>query len=353
MVSPASIFLLVGPELALVEEEFERQLATASPLVSTIGRHIRESGGKRLRPALLLLTVKLIRGEVSPAAINMAAVMEMLHSATLVHDDILDNAAVRRGRASINAKWGSDVAVLMGDWLYMTAFKMALRERSFDILDLLTSMTSLMTEGEIMQNSLNGNSRVSMSEYLEIVQRKTAQMISACTEIGAIVADASKEQRRNLATYGSLVGVAFQLIDDLLDFVSTEEVLGKPVGSDLCEGKLTLPLIYLLENGDDAPRQMFETVMNERGFGSVTFDAVLRLLHQHDALDRARAEANRYAQEAIDALTEFPSNQFREALFQVPQFIVEQVQPSIAVNSTVGNLDQVLTSSLKGRGLPI
>ncbi len=138
MVTPASIFLLVAPELALVEAEFERQLATASPLVATIGRHIRESGGKRLRPALLLLTVKLIRGKVNPAAINLATVMEMLHSATLVHDDILDNAAIRRGRPSINVKWGSDIAVLMGDWLYMTAFKMALRERSFDILDLLT-----------------------------------------------------------------------------------------------------------------------------------------------------------------------------------------------------------------------
>jgi len=335
MVSPAGIFLLVGRELALVEEEFERQLATASPLVATIGRHIKNGGGKRLRPALLLLIVKLIKGEVSRSAINMATVMEMLHSATLVHDDILDNASIRRGRTSINVKWGSDIAVLMGDWLYMTAFKMALRERSFEILDLLTSMTSLMTEGEIMQNSLIGNSRVTMGEYLEILQRKTAHMINACAEIGAIVAGASDEQRRNMANYGLSVGTAFQLIDDLLDFVSTEEKLGKPVGNDLCEGKVTLPLLYVMQNGNDTPRQMVETVMRERAFRTVSFESVLALLNEHDALYRAQAEANRYATEATKALAQFPASPYREALFQVPQFIVDQVQPFMAMRSRV------------------
>lgn len=327
MVSPATISLLVHSELGVVEAEFERQLSTASPLVSSIGRHIREGGGKRLRPALLLLSAKLVTGEVTPSATSMATVMEMLHTATLVHDDILDNAPVRRGRPSVNAKWGSDVAVLVGDWLYMTAFGMALRQRNFEILELLTLLTSLMTEGEIMQNSLIGNSRVTKNEYLEIVRRKTAHMFSACTEIGGMVSKADPRQQRELARYGFSLGVAFQIIDDLLDFVSTEEKLGKPVGSDLCEGKVTLPLIYVMENGDGAPRRMVEKVIHEKCFRSVTFEELMWLLRQHDALNRARAEAHRYAREAIEALAVFPDSQFREALFRVPQFIIEQCQP--------------------------
>ncbi len=192
-----------------------------------------------------------------------------------------------------------------------------------------------MTEGEIMQNALIGNSRVTISEYLDILRRKTAYMISACTEIGAIVAHASPEQRRNMAHYGLSVGTAFQLIDDLLDFVSTEEKLGKPVGNDLCEGKVTLPLLYVVENGNDGPRQMVETVMRERAFSSISFKSVLNLLNEHDALDRARAEADRYASEATEALAGFAASPYREALFQVPQFIIDQVQPSVTLRSRV------------------
>lgn len=322
-----SILLLVHSELEAVEAEFERQLASASTLVSSIGRHLQEGGGKRLRPALLLLAAKLVRGEANQSATSMATVMEMLHTATLVHDDILDNSLVRRGRPSINAKWGSDVAVLVGDWLYMTAFGMALRQRNFEILELLTLITSLMTEGEIMQNSHIGNSRVTTRDYFDIVRRKTAHMFSACTEIGAMVAGADERQQRELARYGFSLGVAFQIVDDVLDFVSTEEKLGKPVGSDLCEGKVTLPLIYVMEEGGGLPRRMVETVIGERCFHSVTFEEVLCLLRQHDALNRARAEAHRYATEALEALSVFPDSQFREALYQVPQFVIEQCQP--------------------------
>lgn len=327
-VSPAtSILLLVHSELEAVEAEFERQLASASPLVSSIGRHLQAGGGKRLRPALLLLAAKLVRGEADQSATSMAAVMEMLHTATLVHDDILDNSLVRRGRPSVNARWGSDVAVLVGDWLYMTAFGMALRQRNFEILELLTLITSLMTEGEIMQNSHIGDSRVTTREYFDIVRRKTAHMFSACTEIGAVVAGADERQQRELARYGFSLGVAFQIVDDVLDFVSTEEKLGKPVGSDLCEGKVTLPLIYALEEGGARPRRMVETVIAERCFHSVTFEELLCLLRKHDALNRARAEAHRYADEALAALSVFPDSPFREALYQVPQFVIEQCQP--------------------------
>jgi octaprenyl-diphosphate synthase len=273
---------------------------------------------------LLLLASKLVSGEAPPSAIRMATVMEMLHTATLVHDDIIDDARMRRGRASVNAKWGNDVTVLLGDWLYMTAFDITLRERSFEVLDVLTSMTRLMTEGEIIQLTLIGNSDITETEHLDIVRRKTGYMFSACAEVGAIVAGATREQQRALARYGLSVGVAFQLIDDVLDFVSTEDKLGKPVANDLREGKLTLPLIFLLAEGKEKHRAVVSTVIRERGFESVGRDEIVALLFKHGTLERARAEAVRYADEAIEALSGFPDSIYRRALLSVPRFIVER-----------------------------
>jgi octaprenyl-diphosphate synthase len=318
------IFSLVRREIRLVEEEFEKQIRNASPIVASIGHYLREGGGKRVRPALVLLSAHLMGEELAEPAIRMAAVLEMLHTATLVHDDIIDDAGVRRGRASVNAKWGSEITVLLGDWLYMTAFDMTLRERNFDLLDVLTSMTRLMTEGEIIQLDMIGNSRITQEEHLDIVRRKTAYMFSACAEAGGIVAGATADERRALSRYGVSVGIAFQLIDDVLDFVSTEDKLGKPVANDLREGKLTLPLIYVMEDGNAREREMIETVMRERGFQSVARDEVLQVLAEHGALDRARAAAKRYAAEAADALGIFAQSRYRRALLSVPRFIVER-----------------------------
>lgn len=322
--TPEEIFSLVGHDIQLVEQEFDRHITDASPVVETMARYLHEGGGKRVRPALLMLASRLVCGEASPSAIRLAAVMEMLHTATLVHDDIIDEAKVRRGRASANAQWGNNKTVLMGDWLYMTAFDMTLRERSFDVLDILTKMTRLMVGGEIIQLSLIGNSYITESEHLDIVRRKTAYMFSACAEVGAIVAGATDEERRSLARYGLSVGIAFQLIDDVLDFVSTEVKLGKPVMNDLREGKLTLPLIYLMEEGNGEHRRMIEAVMRESGFESVRREDILGLIYEHGTLARARAEAERYADEAMESLSAFAPSQYRHALLSVPRFIIER-----------------------------
>jgi octaprenyl-diphosphate synthase len=322
--TPEEIVSLVHHDLALVEQEFDRSVSDSCALVSSIAHYLQEGGGKRVRPALLLLASRLVSGDASPSAVRMAAVMEMLHTATLVHDDIIDEARVRRGRASANVQWGNDRTVLIGDWLYMTAFDMSLRERSFDILDILTGMTRLMVEGEILQLSLVGNSHITERDHLDIVRRKTAYMFSACAEVGGILAGATREERRALACYGVSVGIAFQLVDDVLDFVSTEAKLGKPVANDIREGKLTLPLIYLLEEGSDEHRRMIETVMQERAFQSVRREEVLRLIHENGTLKRAGAEARRYAAEAIESLSLFPPSPYRQALLSVPHFIVER-----------------------------
>jgi len=319
--TPEEIFSLVHRDLALVEEEFDRNVSDVSTLVSSVARYLHEGGGKRVRPALVLLASRMVRGEAPPAAIHMAAVMEMLHTATLVHDDIIDEARVRRGRASANAQWGNDRTVLIGDWLYMTAFDMSLRERSFEMLD---ALTRIMVEGEIIQLSLVGNSHITEEEHMDVVRRKTAHMFSACAEVGGIVAGATFDERRALARYGLSVGIAFQLIDDVLDFVSTEAKLGKPVANDIREGKLTLPLIYLMEEGNEEHRRMIETVMQERGFESIRREDVLQLIQEKGTLKRARAEAERFAAEAIESLSIFPPSEYRQALLSVPRFIVER-----------------------------
>jgi octaprenyl-diphosphate synthase len=321
------VFSLVREDLGRVEAELATLLGSEVRSIDTTGRYIREGGGKRIRPALVLLAAKACKAgratETGPAVVRMAAVMEMLHTATLVHDDIIDDAKVRRGRPSVNAKWGNEIAVLMGDWLYMKAFEVTLAERNFDVLDLLTFMTRGMTEGELLQLDILKRVDITEADHLEIVRRKTAYMFRSCAEIGGIVGGASRLEREALSAYGLNSGIAFQLIDDVLDFVSTEDKLGKPVANDLREGKLTLPLIYLLE-GWPQYASTIETVVREGGFESVSREEILALVRDHGTLDRARAEARRYAALAVEALGRLDESDYRQALCSIPNFIVER-----------------------------
>src|SRR6476659_6845455 len=218
------IFELISPELQLVEAEFERQARSNIQVIAYIGDHLRRSGGKRVRPALTILSNYAVGGDGSnQSSIRMATVMEFLHTATLVHDDVIDKAETRRNRPSINSEFGNQTAVLMGDWLYMSAFETSLAERSLPILDILTSVTRKMTEGELLQLTLLGHADVSEGQYLDVLKRKTAYLFSASCEIGGIHAAATEQQQTALRDYGLNLGTAFQLIDDLLDFTSTED----------------------------------------------------------------------------------------------------------------------------------
>jgi octaprenyl-diphosphate synthase len=322
----AEAFTLVRPDLEAVEAELAELLSSEFQLIDRLGRYLREGGGKRVRPALLVLTTRLFSGDgpLPAGSVRLAAVMEMLHTATLVHDDIIDDAETRRGKPSVRASWGNEVSVLMGDWLYMKAFEVTLGHRNFDILDVLTAMTRGMTEGEIFQLDLIGSLDVSEEQHFEIVRRKTAYMFRACTEIGAILGNATAAERSALAEFGLNAGVAFQLVDDVLDFVSSEDKLGKPVANDVREGKLTLPLIYLMEQGERRHRTMVEAVVAEGGFVSVARDEILDLVERNGTLERARSEARRYATEAVRCLQVAPCNAYREALAALPSFIVER-----------------------------
>ncbi len=317
------IFGLIQPEMAAVEEELDRQTRSNIQIVAHIGQYLHQTGGKRVRPALLILAAKVFNERVSEAVIRMATVMEFLHTATLVHDDIIDGAKMRRGRQSVSSEWGNNTAVLMGDWLYMSAFETALQERDLDILDALTEATRKMTEGELIQLTLIGNIRITEQQHLDIVSRKTGYLFSASCRVGGIIQHAGNIERQALAQYGLNLGIAFQLVDDLLDFTSDVKKLGKPVLSDLREGKVTLPLIRLLNNHPEcAP--LVRSAMDEPAGETKRAEQVLALLDEYGELERARHEAYAYATLAQENLLVFPDNPYRQALEEIAQFIVER-----------------------------
>ncbi len=332
------IFDLIRDDLALVEQEIAAQNIAAIQPVAEISSYLREGGGKRMRPALLLLAAGAA-GYRGPSAIRLGAVVELIHSATLVHDDVIDGANTRRGRPSANARWGNHMSVLAGDWLYMQSFEMALRERNFAILDILIGLTQNMVEGELLQLTRLGRIDLNEAEATELAFRKTACLFSGCARLGAVLGQQPKHIEEALAEYGRNAGLAFQLVDDLLDFTASPEQLGKPVLSDLKEGKVTLPLIFALEpakaphasapedayghsNGDG--RGLVAAVLQERGFLSVRPEQITKLVRETGALDRAAKLAREYVTRAKDCLAALPDSEYRRALLAVPDFILER-----------------------------
>lgn len=316
------IFSLIAPELAEVESEFERQAHSNVQVISYLGEYLRASGGKRVRPALTILSNYAAGGDGSRYnSIRMATVMEFLHTATLVHDDIIDSADTRRNRPTVNALHGNETAVLMGDWLYMSAFETSLAERSLPILDILTRVTRKMTEGELLQLTTLGRIDVSEEQYLEIIERKTAYLFSASCEVGAILGGADDDQQRALADYGRNLGMAFQLTDDLLDFTSTDDALGKAAGVDLVGGKVTLPLIDLMAY-DSSAGEKAEAVMREGAYGSVMREELLEAVNAAGSLERARARADAFATAATRNLDGLPDSKYTEALRSIPAYVL-------------------------------
>ncbi len=317
------VFRLIHRELVLVDEEFERQARSNIQIIAHIGRYLHQTGGKRVRPALLILAAKVLSEVTDESLIRLATVMELLHTATLVHDDIIDGAEMRRGRRAVSSQWGNNTAVLMGDWLYMSAFETALQQRDLAILDTLTEATRKMTEGELIQMALIGNMRITEEQHLGIVRRKTGFLFSASCNVGGILRGASAREQLAFREYGVNLGIAFQLTDDLLDFTSDTEKLGKPVLSDLREGKLTLPLIRLLGAHPELT-SIVRAAMEEEAGETKPAEEVLALLGEYGELERARHDAYVYAGRAREALAVFPDNPYRRALEDIAQFIVDR-----------------------------
>ena len=323
-IAARKIFSLIKTEMALVEAEFERQASSNIQVINYLGDYLRASGGKRVRPALLLLSNYAVGGNAEREnVIRLATVMEMLHTATLVHDDIIDNADTRRNRVSVNARFGNQSAVLMGDWLYMSAFETSLTERSLEILDILTRLTRKMTEGELIQLTTLGRTDISEAEYFDILERKTAYLFSACCEIGAILGNASKERQAALKDYGMNLGTAFQLADDLLDFTAEEEVLGKASGADLLEGKLTLPLIELVKKEPSVKKDL-EKIMHDGNYENVSRETLLEKLEISGLLEETRKKAYNFANLAIKNLELLAKTEYCLALEEIPGYMIER-----------------------------
>jgi octaprenyl-diphosphate synthase len=319
-ISGKEVFDLLRDDLVALEGEFGRDTVSGVQAITEIGEYLRAGGGKRIRPALLLLSAKLL-DYTGQGAVRLGAVVEIIHTATLVHDDIIDEAKTRRGRPAANTQWGNSKCVLAGDWLYMQAFKIAVQERNFRILDTLIELTQQMVEGELLQMEKLGK-LITLNEHFDLIFRKTACLFSVCMRLGAILGGASAEQEAALGQYGHDLGMAFQIVDDVLDLTASEDVLGKPVASDLREGKATMAVIHALERCTAEERAKIETVLQHGAFNGVTHSQILEILERYGSLEAATDRAARYAESAQKSICSFPDSEIKRALLWAPEFVV-------------------------------
>jgi octaprenyl-diphosphate synthase len=318
---------LISDKLGKVEEELLLHFRSPIPTIDRIGTYLAQGGGKRIRPALLLLSARLLDYREGDKDVRYAAVIEFIHTATLVHDDIIDEARLRRGRTSANARWGNNLTVLFGDYLYTMSMGIALDEGDLTILKVLSDTTLSMIEGEIIGIEKEGSIHVTREEALEISRRKTADLFSAACRVPAHFAprgDLVAAER--LAEYGRCLGMAFQLIDDLLDYTGSVEEVGKPVLNDLREGKLTIPLLTALPRASAAERERVNTVLRERDFKSVEPSEILAIVDRYDGIPETRALARDYAGAARVALGEFPDSAAKEGLLLATESVIDRIR---------------------------
>jgi octaprenyl-diphosphate synthase len=322
-ITAREVFDLIQDELEQVEKKIAAESVTSVDAVTAIGQYLQSSGGKRLRPSLLLLSAKLV-GDGGATAVQLGAVVELIHTATLLHDDVIDGAETRRGRPSTNVKWGNHTCVLAGDWLYMQAFQIALRERKFQILDLLIGLTQIMVEGELLQLERIGRIDVTEADCMELVDRKTARLFSVCARLGALAGHGDAQMQEKLGEYAWNLGMAFQLVDDVLDFTAREKTLGKPVGGDLREGKVTLPLVYALERATAPEHRLVETVLRQRSYEEAPFARILALLDKYQSIERVKERAQAFTDKARGIINEFPDSRYQRALLAVTELVTER-----------------------------
>jgi octaprenyl-diphosphate synthase len=315
------MFEPVRADLEAVEREFERQVQSKVDVIPEIGNYIQKSGGKRVRPAVLLMAARLC-GYTGPRAILNAAVVEFIHTATLVHDDIIDDAELRRGQKAVHSRWGNDVTVLAGDFLYIKSMAMALTQDSLEVVRLLCDVTLRMIEGELYQLTKNGVVDITEDEHFEIIRRKTAYLFGGCAQIGGMLGDVGEVRERELREYGFNLGVMFQLVDDLLDFTGASEALGKPIGGDLREGKITLPVIHLLEHGGPEANTLIRNVAKDREVSPEAWARIQAMLLEHRSIEYAYSRAVEFGEAAKRHLKMFPDTPERDALMALADYVL-------------------------------
>jgi octaprenyl-diphosphate synthase len=321
-VTLAQLFEPIRDDLRAVEREFARHVQSQVSLIPDIGNYIQDGGGKRIRPAVLLMAARM-SGYSGDAAVLYASVVEFIHTATLVHDDIIDESELRRGREAVHTKWGNHITVLFGDFLYLKSMSLALSQDRLEIIRQLCEVTLRIVEGEIYQLTKNGVVDLTEEEHFDIVRRKTAYLFAGCARIGGMLGPTTREQQEALWDYGLNIGMAFQIVDDLLDFTGDEVVLGKPVGGDLREGKMTLPVIHLLQRGGDAAA-LIRRIVDARAATLDEWRELRGLLVQARSIDYAQRAAVDFVERAKKALYAFPASDARDALMFLPDYVISR-----------------------------
>lgn len=307
----------IADDMLGMDRIIRSRLSSEVALINEIGGYIVSAGGKRLRPALVLLAARALGAQGEEPRL-LAAVMEFIHTATLLHDDVVDHSDLRRGRRTANAQWGNEAAVLSGDFLYSRSFQMMVDSGRMAIMRLMADTTNAIAEGEVLQLLNAGDPDVDEARYLRVIELKTAVLFSAAMQAGAIAADASPAQQQALGRYGHDLGMAFQLIDDVLDYTADPEVSGKAVGNDLAEGKPTLPLIYAMRSGNAEQAALVRSALS--GSGVPELDPVLKAVEATGAIPYTRALAEAYSGSATSALGDLPDSPFKKTLIDLAAF---------------------------------
>ena len=323
IINGKEVFDLLRDDLVALEDEFGRDTVSGVQAITEIGEYLRAGGGKRIRPALLLLSAKLLDYQ-GQGAVRLGAVVEIIHTATLVHDDIIDGSDLRRGRLAVHSRWGNDITVLLGDYLYIKSMALALTLDALEIIRLLCDVTLRMIEGELYQLTKNGDADITEDEHFDIIRRKTAYLFGGCAQIGGMLGKVPPEQEQALREYGFNLGVAFQIIDDLLDVTGDASSLGKPIGGDLREGKMTLPFIHLLQQNDEVGSRIVRDIIGSRTIAPGQWEELLRTLKEHRSIEYAYRRASELAERAKKPLYSFPPSAERDALFALPDYILSR-----------------------------
>ena len=318
-----SLNALVADDLKAVNAQILKRMESPVSLIPQLAGHLISAGGKRLRPVLTLAAARMC-GYEGDRHIALATCVEFIHTATLLHDDVVDESDLRRGLASANAVWGNKASVLVGDFLFSRAFELMVEDGSLDVLGILSSTSAIIAEGEVAQLLTANDTETGEEAYLDVIQAKTAQLFAAASRIGAVVADRPKAEEEALDSYGRNIGIAFQLIDDVLDYSAKQATLGKTVGDDFHEGKITLPVVLAFRRGDDEERTFWRRTLEELDQTDEDLEHALKLMERHDALTDTVERARHYGSIARDALGIFPDGEEKQALTEAIDFCIER-----------------------------
>ena len=313
MLSIADIKRPIENELEKFNEEFDNTLQSDNEILSVVHKHIKNNKGKQIRPTLTLLSAKLCN-KVDSKSIYVALALELLHTASLVHDDVVDESKVRRGQSSVNAIWDNQVAVLTGDYLLSEALNTACKTNSIEILNNICDLGKRLSEGELLQISNVQKISTIEKRYIDVIRKKTAKLFSVCTQNGAIAGGGDIRQIEQLRLYGEMYGIAFQIRDDIFDYISTEKNIGKPVGNDIREGKITLPLLYAINQSEGAEKQVVMQILKEKDFSKDNVEELINFAIRKGGIEYAEKRIEEFSEKAIESLKDFPDSEVKDSL---------------------------------------